>query len=356
MHPVGIHAAYPQLNFELKEIDYAENLSLPLEAVKELIRHNLLEKFLSYHTETFWLKNALPCSIAHFIECVEKTTSSQELFHLMTTPQMELKEMEKRELEEIPSYSQDSEFIRKNRYGDQDRFDIGMHAAINEAVDHLRSHNWNFSQLFFFFAYRRYLIAKEAEMDLFNDYGQLSNKQINTWCDNAYEALDSRFQKMHLEISSPCYDRRENEWKQWGYYLFHNIDISYITERWNRYTFKLCYVFVHSPPENLPKLFPFLENAYEESIREDNLETLTPKLGFLFWLICMSKPCNRGEVAIAEMFIKTILIFKGYEPNHWKENVIPWCEVVCQPDPTLFAEDFKNLFVTDCLASSENLS
>jgi hypothetical protein len=61
-------------------------------------------------------------------------------------------------------------------------------------------------------------------------------------------------------------------------------------------------------------------------------------------LICQAKPWRLGDPSIAEMLIRTILTLKEEESRPWKEELIPWIEVMCEPKMEKFAANFHLLF------------
>jgi len=68
-------------------------------------------------------------------------------------------------------------------------------------------------------------------------------------------------------------------------------------------------------------------------------------LGEIFWWICRAKPFQRGDPSIAEMLVKAVaLACDKIELPPWKEGLIPWAEVMVEPDPHAFGKNFNTLF------------
>ncbi|MBI2810023.1 MAG: hypothetical protein HYX67_04240 [Candidatus Melainabacteria bacterium] len=70
-------------------------------------------------------------------------------------------------------------------------------------------------------------------------------------------------------------------------------------------------------------------------------------LGKVYWWMCQCKPYFWGDPSIAETMIKAVAYSKGYEVPRWKENLIPWEQVMEHPSVEVFAERFYSFFDGD---------
>jgi hypothetical protein len=102
---------------------------------------------------------------------------------------------------------------------------------------------------------------------------------------------------------------------------------------------------LHTSPQNAEEVMKHVEcHLYPELLKEKSHEILLEDLGRVFWWICQAKPWNLGDPSIAETLVRTILTVHGLESPPWKKNLIPWVEVMVEPDVNKFAKNFHLLF------------
>lgn len=87
-----------------------------------------------------------------------------------------------------------------------------------------------------------------------------------------------------------------------------------------------------------------LSQLYDEALLISEEKMLIKKLGELFWWYCQIKPVFHGDPSIAEVMVKGALLAKGFQVPGWKQGLIPWVEVVLEPDPIKFGERFESYF------------
>jgi hypothetical protein len=323
-------------------------LELPLPVVEALVNENLVEKFCKLKLVKFW-EHEFPWAPAHFIQGCKLVDSSQALYFLLMTG-LPLNEIQKERLFELPLIPHgivNEQFIAAYGFGDQTLFNRQVEATLLEAVDHICSKRWGFDTLLVFFAYRRHQMALAAQRTLINSsvigaeesryYGQLSYVRFLTYCNNGYEHLAPLLEKLHDTTTSSNY---KIEWGE-GVYFFEGIEVGR-TEFRDDIT-----LFQHSPPESLPKLLPYLRRAFKNIQQACGEEELLDALAEFFWIFCMSKPCCKGEVTIAELFIKALFMVhhQSTKTLAWTTGLMPWCEVVCQPDLQAFVKSFRSFIV-----------
>lgn len=315
----------------------AMDMHMPIHLLEELVRRNLLDKFFGFECIKFWDAQEFPWTNDRFIVCLQRATNSQSLYFLLFTdlPLEKIQIDESCERQMLHSID-NPEFITSSRFGDQKLFNLQTEAAIQEAVPHIKDGSWGFDHLLCFFAYRRHQIAVEAKSIVDNYYGKLSIMTFETWCKHGYKALGERLETLHQTTNSRNYKiNSQNE----GEYYFHGIHVGTLTTK--LYT----KVFCPSHPDNLPALLPYMKRAFKNAQKASNPDALMDSLGEFFWVFCMSKTCCRGNESIANMFIKSIFCaqYNQTKTFKWKNGLIPWCEVVSEPDVDKFVKNFRNL-------------
>jgi len=252
----------------------------------------------------------------NYIASLERSSTIQQFYHLMTTRD-DLHAAPLILSHSIPSYGLTVQgFQQQHSYASPRSFDMMMHRAIEDAYYYVKEERWGFQELMYFFSYRRFLHATESQHPEAQYYGHPSTIQWKTICEGVYADISHRIPKEDIYI---C-DR-----------LVGQVKIEAGKP-----------VFYHSDPVNMEKLMCYARSAYDICIFVSK-ETVVQQLGLFFYFFCLGKFEIKGEVSIAEMFMRTILKLKGCEDiGPWRSGVIPWVEVICAKE----AEDFATIFPT----------
>lgn len=101
---------------------------------------------------------------------------------------------------------------------------------------------------------------------------------------------------------------------------------------------------IHTAPIDVARIVTYVEKILcpaSMKIDKDNPRELTKALGGIFWWICVGKLWEGGDPSKAEILIKAIWREKLGKVPGWKNGIIPWMEVVCQPSVEEFMEQFE---------------
>ena len=113
-------------------------------------------------------------------------------------------------------------------------------------------------------------------------------------------------------------------------------------------------IIIHTPEEAIrKKILKGVVGLYQEAVDMDpsQKKPFIEQLGLIFWWLCQAKPYDRGDPSIAEMLIRALANLKGITLPPWKDDLIPWEEVMLTFDPEEFKKKFHTLFATDPLLS-----
>ncbi len=104
---------------------------------------------------------------------------------------------------------------------------------------------------------------------------------------------------------------------------------------------------IHAPVESIPVMLNIVESIYNRVIMERNKEEIVRLSGEIYWGICQASPWVYGEPSIAEMLFRSIWEMKEMKNPSWKNDVIPWVEVVTAHSISGFGEKFSEFFNWD---------
>lgn len=218
---------------------------------------------------------------------------------------------------------------------DQKRYGNWMHQTIKIAADSIRKKDWDFDGLLGFLTCSRRYIANNPW------YG--SDRPRN-WFDKTiligpYAGIYD-FYKTYSPDGVSC-QKQDGMFTITGTIKGEKIPLSTIMiddELGVRTLF-------HTETVHIKEIMDYVQNdLYPEALRESDRENLSKVLGKIFWWICQAKPWHYGDPSIAETLIRTIWSLKGFEQPEWAEGVIPWVEVINEPDVEKFSDNFHKLF------------
>ena len=249
---------------------------------------------------------------------------------------------------------------------DQKEYGKMMNASVRATSRCIKEKGWDFDTALRFLAIRRSDFAQHHGK---HGYGQLRTCVSETRCNSAYLPLAERLWEICEKIQkgpSPSQklvrllpgaegkiipikpSEKEAKSNQWQF--FEKIDnekqiaLSIVDFRDSTPMDKKNTIILHTHHEKIPEIMLYVSRLYEEAMKENDSRKLTEKLGKIFWWICQAKPWDHGDPSIAEMLIRSILTVKGKPIRPWKEDLIPWMEVMAQPDVEIFSRGFPSFF------------
>lgn len=332
--------------------------------------------------------------IIEFIKCINETSTIEEGF---TTFFTDFKGKELKQWEEsfdkinskdlkyessLPQIVNTYGNQNTNFYGDQTIFNWGMQTAFEIGAARI-SKGWGFKEIMFFGAYARQTIAiKQNRPEAWDEdgnceYGVLRGGPFSgkgdkrlTWVDReTYKELgkylNDQYKNLTLSDENFFSDfeifphgyavkwdlfsdgnpvlayyvkvRDENAPKK--HVALNIYDPNFLDKKNN-----IRKVVYHMSPNDSELMYNECNILFNEAIKIDEEESLYRKLGELYWLTCQAKFWSRGDPAIAEIIIKSILMSKGFKIKSWDKNIIPWVEVSKKPSAYEFGKLFLKLF------------
>ena len=249
----------------------------------------------------------------------------------------------------------------KNLYNNYSQEEYGkeMHQSIRIGAIALQNDYLNYDELLSFLSNRRQIIAINMGFSRWREVGRIGlvvGKM--TSCGSQY----SEIPKLLFQNLQSSYDQKEGcTWYDKGNYLAHLNGrihrLSFFENFEKPLTFRGLYstpingVIQHTSPKECLEVMNYVKlTLFPQAMAEENPDTLLEYLGQIFWLICQAKPWHLGDPSIAESLIRTIWISKGFKNVSWQKNVIPWIEVMIEPDINKFAAKFCKFF-EDCSAT-----
>lgn len=100
----------------------------------------------------------------------------------------------------------------------------------------------------------------------------------------------------------------------------------------------------HTDPDLIPEIMDYIEDLYNQILKEKDPDKVQELAGLMFWWICQAKPWERGDPSIAEIIIRSIFAAKQMPNLPWKPGVVPWVEAMKDFDPNQFSQRFSTLF------------
>lgn len=236
----------------------------------------------------------------------------------------------------------DNYFIVSAEYGieNQQRYGAMMERSIREAVAFLD----DFYKLLDYLAYCRHRMGCElSKEDCFgfpigwmqSDLPQYEGRSFYpTYCNSSYRELGNFFESIAPTWlkEKPEFFREAGPEDEDATYQMWVGDIPHSALRMK--PDKVTIIHTRDPAVRKRML-----QKAKELFQNPDLESL----GQVYWWICQAKPWNRGDPSIAEMLIKTKLYKQGSLIRPWKQGLIPWVEVMKEPDPVAFGRKFKEL-------------
>lgn len=253
---------------------------------------------------------------------------------------------------------------------DQKIYGQMMHHTIMVAAHLISNKNWSFDDVLMFLAIRRQIAAFVAGHPKAGKYGRLRlglEDNPITYCAGYYVSIPERLREV-MKKRNPHAPGKSGEASfvefepdgfthRSGIYIYKGvIGEEEFTLSLLNYRDKL----VNTPKEEFP---PSLAEIYHtdqkvahqvmeyvihhlcpKALNETNLEALLEDLGRIFWWTCQAKPWMLGDPSIAETLVRSILSIKGLEAPPWQKDLIPWIEVMVEPDINEFAKNFHQLF------------
>ncbi len=252
----------------------------------------------------------------------------------------------------------------------QQQYGSWIHDCALFGVKKLKDKEWGFVDLLDFFAQMRQTIGVRLQHPEWQRIGIPREQEVLTLCTGPYEALGEKLWglKQDLILHPDMYRLEiekgalqiigENILQFRGKINDEWIDLSKIEfppdfkESNQPTTRTYCPKVHHTPAENIKKILSWIETTlYPQLMQETNPEKINKLLGEIFWLLCQAKPWELGDPSIAELFFRTILLFKDCESCPWKEDLVPWVEVTLESDPHQFAKNFPYYFARKIKAS-----
>lgn len=223
---------------------------------------------------------------------------------------------------------------------DQENYGKWMHQTVRLGLKGLKKKEWGFDKLLRFLrCCREYETCKHSS-------GEERTQSIPTFLGGPYKIIADFFKSytpdgdLSIEIKDGV--------TFYSYLGEEKIELSSL------YTYEEPLIFFgkevfgvidHTDPKTAAKIMEFVKSdLYPKALQETDKEELKKHLGKIFWWICQAKPWMQGDPSIAETLIRTIWQSKGFESPGWKEGIIPWVELVKEPDVEKFAENFHKLF------------
>lgn len=235
-------------------------------------------------------------------------------------------------------------------YGkDQDKYGTYFRQSVLLGAKHLEE-GYSFKKLITFFMCRRNQIAHDLKSKDAERFGMptLSGNSYTTPCGlmSGYESLGDQFDNIIKEgTARGVIEKQGSRYQMLAPFLPgedkkipHTI-LEYKPELKKK-------VIIHtSNLEVKREIMDRVEALCDQSLKMPlSRDQFVENMGRAFWWICQAKPWLRGDPAIAEMVIRSYCLRKGIDLPPWKENVVPWEEVMKCPDPEVFAKNFHTLF------------
>lgn len=240
-----------------------------------------------------------------------------------------------------------------------------MHHTIQIAVSGLKNEKWNFDALLSFLARRRQLIAYQLNHPRPHVVGCFRTKPDRpyiTICVEDYKELAFRLKKLlarqewaNLRADAAVLSRRGMRGQGYCYeekLRGERITLSYAFLYDKPLSLDSCFngqpiygEIIHTSADKINRILNFIkEDLYPKSLAAQTSDERLAYLGQIFWWICQAKPWDLGDPSIAETFIRSILALKEEESPPWKTGLVPWIEVMCEPEVEKFAANFSLLF------------
>lgn len=202
------------------------------------------------------------------------------------------------------------------------------------SVEHaLRSEDLSFDYILAFFCFTRSLMTQMQSQEKFGTLvteacshflnNERNTKNSSTYLRSAYKDLN------HYYSSEEFINKAESAQgiikldNRQGHLIVGEVDhkkvpLSRITPE----------VVHHTRPECVPDILKHVEKLFHEALEEPDTEKVIDNCAKIFWWLCQSKFVFRGDPSIAEMIVSFILEKHGVEFPGWKEDIIPWQEVM----------------------------
>lgn len=243
----------------------------------------------------------------------------------------------------------------------QEEYGKWMHHSIKIASKGIKEKNWKVKDVLTFLEYRRNKIAIILDAPNAGVIGYKRTKIMDTGCVDVYKDIILAFDQLSPDgekiVEQPLSELRKSLGAKRELLIQAEIDHKLIPlseieilekPQSIKYLYKglPCYGTVtHPKPEVAHIVMDYVKNVlYEKALNESDPDKLIEDLGRIFWWICQAKPWIFSDPSIAESFIRAIWAAKGFENPSWKEDIVPWVEVLKEPDVDNFAKNFHKLF------------